>query len=78
MAHKIFNVVRSVPTPHGHAQRTKILVNLNRVNTSIINLNNKTLTLLIAATTCIPSTNIFSEILSTLIDQLLLKSLQSV
>ena len=59
MKHKIFNVVQSTSTPWGHAQRMKILVNANRVNTSTIDLNNKRLTILIVSTTCIMITNIF-------------------
>ena len=76
MTHKIFNVVRSTPTLWDHAQRIKILVNLKRFNTSTIDLNNKRLPLSIIVTTCIPITDILSEIPSTLIDQLLLESLQ--
>ena len=44
MTCKVFNVIRSIPTLRGHARRIKILVNLKRVNTSTIDLNNKRVT----------------------------------
>ena len=68
MTHGIFNVVRSIHTPQGHAQRMKILVNLKKSKYKYIDLNNKRI--LIATTTCILIPNIsFSEIPSTLFDQ---------
>ena len=76
MTHKVFNVVWSTPTLWDHTRRIKILVNLKRVNTSTIDLNNERLPLLIVATTYVPITDIFSEIPLTLVVQLLLESLQ--
>ena len=62
MTNNIFNMVWSTPTPRGHAQRMKMLVNLKKkVNTSTIELNNKSLPLLIVVTTCILITNIFQR-----------------
>ena len=41
MTYKIFKVIRSTPTSLGHAQRIKILVNLNRVNSTRLLLENE-------------------------------------
>ena len=75
MTNKIFNMVRFTPTSRDHVQRIKIILNLKQ---STIDLNNNRLTLLIVATICIPIIDIFSEIPLTLVDQQLLKSIQSI
>ena len=49
-------------------EKKNILENLKIVNTSTIDLNNKRLSLLIDKNTCIPFTNIFNEIPSTLVN----------